>query len=164
MSVYAFHATWLPIMTNWGTDMMLWHHTSRDCDFTQWCHTIRWHCMPTQDIFFIGHHIWNIVVIKELFLCFQKLVNGELHTFYCGRFPTPFLFSKKKHWEDCISQLKSPKNLIIFMVHRHPSPKSPFQMAKFRRPCVFTVNHVDLWCTAFWPHNFKIFKIFFYLI
>ncbi len=26
--------------------------------------------------------------IKELFLRFQKLVSGELHTLYCGRFPT----------------------------------------------------------------------------
>ncbi len=25
--------------------------------------------------------------IKELFLCFQKLVSGELHTLYFGRFP-----------------------------------------------------------------------------
>ena len=29
------------------------------------------------------------LTIKELFLCFQKLVSGELHTFYFGRFPSP---------------------------------------------------------------------------
>ncbi len=28
-------------------------------------------------------------IIKELFLCFQKIVSGELHTFYFGRFPSP---------------------------------------------------------------------------
>ena len=27
--------------------------------------------------------------IKELYLCFQKLVSGELHTFIFGRFPCP---------------------------------------------------------------------------
>ncbi len=41
-------------------------------------------------------HCDNIVMIyqagmlkKELFLCFQKLVSGELQTLYFGRFPTP---------------------------------------------------------------------------
>ncbi len=36
------------------------------------------------------NHIQEIKIsIKELYLCFQKLVSGVLHTFYCGRFPTP---------------------------------------------------------------------------
>ncbi len=39
-----------------------------------------------------------------------------------------------------IKQRKNPeKNLFIFVAHRHPVPKSTFQMAKFKRPRVIRV-------------------------
>ena len=31
----------------------------------------------------------NSYILKELFLCFQKLVIANCTLFYCGRFPTP---------------------------------------------------------------------------
>ena len=39
-----------------------------------------------------------------------------------------------------ISHIKPWKNLFISVAHRHPGPKSPFQMAKFKRP------HVSSFC------------------
>ena len=44
-----------------------------------------------------------------------------------------------------ISHIKPRKNLLIFVAHRHTVPKSPFQMAKFKRP------HVPSWTPTLTP-------------
>ncbi len=50
-------------------------------------------------------------------LCFQKLVSGELHTFYFGRFPKAKAAVSMQYILNtnfnCVSVVKSDKNILF---------------------------------------------------
>ena len=51
--------------------------------------------------------------IKELFLCFQKLVSGELHTFYFGRFPEIMISKFQLREDGVVSGSEGVNNDIV---------------------------------------------------
>ncbi len=77
------------------------------------------------------------VCFKELFLCFQKLVSGELHTFYFGRFPS---LSNILILSNIFFFLKLSNHAFSKLFDTPPTPSNMFD------------DHVHLECLTVWEH------------